>query len=204
MSSELNGVGVSLGSQLDWTRRCLASALAVASVLGWSASVQAAVYNVFTNGSPGNAAMTKNANDGFCSLAEAIDSVNAGIPKWNCADAFPGSGAIIQFWEAPGKSFAQNHFGTTSLTIQKHVTLLGSGAYIDSTGTSGLVIQAGASVEVNGLTLTYTGTNGGRLINNSGGLAIFGSILQNGNVHTMLVGEHASAGWVRGANCCGA
>ena len=185
MSSGLNGIGLSHVSEVSWTRRCLASALAVASVLGWSASAQAGVYNVYTNSQSGNGAMTKNANDGFCSLAEAVDSVNAGSPQWNCVDAFPGSGAIIQLWEASGRPFAQNHFRITSLTITRDVMLSGSGAYIDSTGTSGLVIDTNASVEVNGLTLTYTGTNGGRLIRNQGELAIFDSVLQNGNVSAL-------------------
>ena len=182
MRSERNRIiGLLRASKLSWTRY-LASAPAVALVLGWSASAQAGVYNVYTNGLPGNGAMTKNAYDGYCSLAEAIDSVNAGSPQWNCVDSFPGSGAIIQFWQASGKSFSQNHFGITSLTIKKDLVLVGSGAYIDSTSASGLIINSTASVEINGLTLSHTGSSSGRLIFNSGELAIFNSTLRNGNV----------------------
>ena len=186
MNSELNGIGgLSQVSVASWTKRCFASALAVASILGWSASAQAGVYNVYTNGQSGNGAMTKNANDGFCSLAEAIDSVNKGSAQYNCVNSFPGSGGIIQFWQGPGRPFAQNHFRITSLTITRDVVLVGSGAYIDSTGLSGLVIDTNASVEVSDLILTYTGTNGGRLIRNQGELAIFDSTLQNGNVSAL-------------------
>lgn len=184
MNSELNGIGVSHVSKASWTRRCLGSALAVASVLGWSASAQAGVYNVYTNSQSGNAAMAR-VNDSFCSLAEAIDSVNAGSPQGGCVDTFPGSSAIIQFWEGSGRPFASNHFRITSLTITKDVMLAGSGAYIDSTGSTGLIIDTNASVEVSGLILTYTGTSGGRLIRNQGELAIFDSTLRWGNVSAL-------------------
>ena len=199
MNSELNGIGLSQVSEVSWTKRCLASALAVASILGWSASAQAGVYNVYTNGQSGNGAMTKNANDGFCSLAEAIDSVNAGSAQWNCVNSFPGSSGIIQFWEGSGRPFAQNHFRITSLTITRDVVLVGSGAYIDSTGTSGLVIDTNDSVEISGLTLTYTGTNGGRLIRNQGELAIFDSALHNGNV-SALSGSDGHGGAIYNAS----
>ena len=194
MHSKLNGMGMSCGSRGSWKTRRLVSATAVASVLGWSAAAQAAVYNVYTNSSSGNGTMTKNANDGFCSLAEAIDSVNAGSPQWNCVDSFPGSNAIIQLWEGPGRPFAQNHFviaqtpTQNTLTITADVTLAGNGAYIDSTTTSALTISSSASVEISGVTMAYTGTNGGRLIHNSGELAIFSSTLKNGNVTPLLGG----------------
>jgi len=186
----MNGIDrvlqVSKGS---WTRRFFASSAALALVLGWAGSAQAAVYNVFTSTI---GAMTKNANDHYCSLAEAIDSVNAGSPQWNCPDAFPGSGAIIQFWEGSAGSFDQRHFKITSLTITKDVQLYG-GAYIDSTGTSGLVIGSTAYVEIDGLNLTHTGTSAGRLIYNQGTLDILSSYLANGDVST-LSGTGASSG----------
>jgi hypothetical protein len=194
MDSELNRIGLSRKSKAGWARRCLASAPVVASLLGWSASAQAAVYNVLTNARPGNGAMEKNSSDGYCSLAEAVDSVNAGKPQWGCTDSFPGSGAIIQFQEGSGRPFATNPFIIKSLTIGGNedvdvdVLLSGSGAYIESTGTSGLFIAEGASVELSGLTLTYTGTSGGRLIQNLGELAIFSSTLKNGNVTPLLGG----------------
>jgi predicted outer membrane repeat protein len=132
-------------------------------------------------------------NDNYCSLAEAIESVNEGEPI-GCQDAFPGSSAIIQFQEASGLPFAQNPFVIESLTITGDVMLFGSGAHINSTGTSGLVIWINASVELHGLTLTFTGTTGhGRLIQNFGDLAIFGSILKNGDV-TALSGSDAYGG----------
>ena len=177
-------------AKVGWTRRGLTNALVVASLLGWSASAQAAVYNVYTNNISGNGAMTKNASDGYCSLAEAIHSVNAGSPSWGCVDAFPGSSPMIQFWEASGHSFAAKPFIITSLTINANVDVMlaGNGAYINSTDTSGLVIEANAYVELHGLTLTFTGTGGGRLIHNSGELAIFASTLKKGNVSTLTGG----------------
>ncbi len=186
--------GLSYESMVNWARRCSASALAVASMLGWSASAQTAVYNVYTNNQSGNGAMERDETDDYCSLAEAVDSVNAGSPQWGCKDAFPGSGAIIQFWEGSGGSFSQNHFDITKLIIKKDVVLFGSGAYIDSEGSSGLVIRATASVEVHGLTLTHTGSEGGRLIYSSGKLAIFNSTLQNGDVSGLDDGKPSSGG----------
>jgi len=119
--------------------------------------------------------------------------VNAGTPQWNCQDAFPGSSAIIQFWEGSGGSFAQSHFKITSLTITKDVVLAGGGAYIDSTGTSGLVTGTSANVQIDGFTLTHTGTGAGRLIHNQGRLSIFNSVLTNGNV-SALSGTSAASG----------
>jgi len=161
-------------------------------VLGWAASAKADVYYVYTSAI---GAMTKNANDNYCSLAEAVDSINAGSPQWNCHPLYPGSSPFIELAEASGRPFAQNHFRITSLTISKDVTLQaeGDGASIDSTGTSGLVIGSTANVELAGLSLTHTGTSAGRLIYNQGTLDILGSSLTNGNVST-LSGTGASSG----------
>jgi predicted outer membrane repeat protein len=185
MGSKSNGIGLSRVSKVSWTKRCLASAPMVASLLAWSASAQAAVYTVLTNGLEGNGAMEMDDSDGYCSLAEAIASVNEGSPQTDeCVDSFPGSSAIIQFQEAAGKPFADNPFIIKSLAIEPEVdvALIGSGAHIHSTGGSGLFIYNGASVELSGLTMTYTGTAGGRLILNQGELAISSSTLKNGNV----------------------
>jgi hypothetical protein len=73
------------------------------------------------------------------------------------------------------------------------VALVGNGAYIDSTGTSGLVIGSQATVEIGGLNLTHTGTSAGRLIHNQGTLSIYSSYLTNGDVST-LSGSSASSG----------
>jgi hypothetical protein len=177
-------------SKVSWTRRGLASLPPLALVLAWAASAEAAVYNVYTSTI---SATTKNENDNYCSLAEAIDSVNMGSPQWKCQDAFPGSSPIIQFWEGSGGSFTQSHFKIGTLTISKSVALVGNGAYIDSTGTSGLVIGSQATVEIGGLNLTHTGTSAGRLIHNQGTLSIYSSYLTNGDVST-LSGSSASSG----------
>jgi predicted outer membrane repeat protein len=165
-----------------WSRH-VPSVLTVGALLGWSASAQAGVYNVYTSNI---GAMTKNANDGYCSLAEAVDSVNAGTPQWNCTDAFPGSGAMIQFWEAPGKPFASYPFVITSLNITADVVITGS-AYVNSTSATGWIIGNKAagkfpSVELAGMTMTFTGANGGRHIENYGTLWLMYSLLRNGNV----------------------
>lgn len=68
------------------------------------------------------------------------------------------------------------------------VQLNGNGAYVNSTGASGWFIDEGASVQLSGLTLTFTGTSGGRLLQNAGELAIFSSTLKNGNVTTFQGG----------------
>jgi predicted outer membrane repeat protein len=184
--STLNGIGGPRLSKGRRSKRLLAGALVAASLVGWSASAEAAAYSVYTNSVAGNGAMIKNANDGYCSLAEAVDSVNAGIPQWNCVDNFPGSsGGLIQIFEGPGRPHATNHFRITSLSITApEAYIIAGAAYIDSTGTSAFVIQSGAFLEINGLTLTFTGTNGGRLIENYGEFAIGNTTLTKGDVTT--------------------
>src|SRR3954470_5419411 len=116
--------GIECRSKLSWARRCLAGSTALALVLGWAASAKADVYYVYTSAI---GAMTKNANDNYCSLAEAVDSINAGSPQWNCHPLYPGSSPFIELAEASGRPFAQNHFRITSLTISKDVTLQAEG-----------------------------------------------------------------------------
>lgn len=179
----MNGIDrVSQGSKLGWTRRCLASSTALALVLGWAASAQADVYNVYTSTI---AATTKNANDHYCSLAEAIDSINAGSPQWNCPAAYPGSRPVIELLEGSGGTFAQRHFKISSLTITKDASLYSDGAYIDATGNSALFIGSSATVDIYGVTLTHTGTSAGRLLFNQGRLTISNSTFEYGDVSTL-------------------
>ena len=74
---EVGDVSNSSGLRHRWSRY-LPGAVLAGSLLVWSAPAEAAVYNVYTSSTI--SAMTKNASDGYCSLAEAVDSVNSASP----------------------------------------------------------------------------------------------------------------------------
>ena len=152
--------------------------------------VHASLYYVYTSTT---SAMSLDANDHYCSLAEAIESVNAGIPRYDCLSQDPTVEAqTIEFREGPGMPFSQHHFTVTSFTINgtsAQIRINGSGAFIDSTGISAFDVQPGSSMFVQGVTLTYTGgASGGRMIENYGTLSINGASFLNGDVTSQTGG----------------
>jgi predicted outer membrane repeat protein len=164
--------------------RLFVAAGAASAVLLGASSSNASLYYVYTSAT---SAMSLNANDNYCSLAEAIASVNAGSKKYDCVDQDATSGTqTISLREASGKSFAQYHYVVTSFTITGtagQVRIEGSGALIDSTGISGFIIRPSSSLFMQRATLTYTGgASGGRLIENYGTLSLYGITLTKGNV----------------------
>jgi len=149
-------------------------------LLGCGSSVHSsghgALYYVYTSTT---SAMSLDANDHYCSLAEAIASVNAGVPRYDCQSQDPTAEAhTIEFREGPDMPFSQHHFTVTSFTINgtsAQIRINGSGAFIDSTAISAFDVRPGSSMFVQGVTVTYTGgASGGRMIENYGTLSING------------------------------
>ncbi len=174
MVERLTSVGVRRG----WVR-ALARMSAVAAVtIGAASAAQASIYQVYTSSIP---AMTINANDGYCSLAEAIASASAGHSMYNCPEIFPGGSQDIQLLEASGKSFSSFHFVITSFTINapgQTISIYSQSAtnhpFIDSTGFPDSSSEPGR-VFFGGINFTYTGGSaGGRMIENYGTLDLSG------------------------------
>jgi len=172
-------------------RLLAAAAAASGAMLGGASYAHASVYNVYTS--------TKSAmlvsKDGYCSLAEAVNSANAGHSLYtDCPDGAPGGSQTIQLVEAPGMPFSNHHYKITTLTVSSpYVALVGlsSRAKVDSTGLSGIIINAGASMTFFAVDLTYTGgASGGRLVENRGTMDMYAATLSNGNVtaHTYGLG----------------
>src|SRR5687767_4174971 len=84
-------------------------------VLSLSLSVSAAhasTYRVYTSST---SAMSLNANDGYCSLAEAVQQVN-GTGVYNCQDFAPGSTQHrIELLQTAGKPYSSHHYNITTL-----------------------------------------------------------------------------------------
>jgi len=170
-------------------RRMLTSlGLGLGLAVALMSEARASTYRVYT--SP-ISAMSKAPNDGYCSLAEAVEHVN-GNAAYRCTDDAPGSAEHrIELLQASGRSFSAYHYKITTLTINssKRVTITGSGGlpFVDFTGTSGggsaFKITSGDTVFFNRVNLTNTaGTAGGRLVENFGTLQFFGVTMANGDV----------------------
>ena len=93
----------------------------IATTLGAGPSALAASYQVYTSSTI--AASSLNAGDGYCSLAEAVASVNQGSPAYNCTDFAPGSAALITLIEAPGKPYGNNPYVIGTLTLNRSVRI---------------------------------------------------------------------------------
>lgn len=169
-------------------RRPLLTGLGLALGVGLaSASVaHAATYRVYT--ASAGSSMVLNANDGFCSLAEAVEHAK-GNAIYNCQDFAPGSGEQrIELLASANKPLSTNHFVINSpLTLNRQgvrIRIFGSGGFIDATNTySAFIIPRGALAFFERVTLTNTsGTGGGRLIENYGDLQLYGVTITKGDV----------------------
>ena len=177
------------------TRRPTLSGIALAFGLGLASvsAAHASTYRVYTANAAN--AMTLNANDGFCSLAEAVQHAN-GNAIYNCTDFAPGSGEQrIELLASVNRPLSTNHFVVTSpLTLNRQnvrIRIFGSGGFIDSTTYSAFVIPKGAKAFFERVTLTNTaGSSGGRLIENYGDLSLYGVTITKGDV----TGAHHSTG----------
>jgi len=148
---------------------------------------------VFTNSSIG--ANVINSGDGYCSLAEAIKSVNDGVSVANCTDIDPSNPGRISLTPAPNKPFSTNHYviGGTTFTLTRSVLITtseeGFVAFIDSSGSLAFKVNNGVNVSFYGLDIRHTGTGSGRLVWNAGTLSMGSSFIRNGNVTTEPTGR---------------
>jgi predicted outer membrane repeat protein len=183
------GVGIALG-------------LALMSV----SEARAATYRVYTNSAASS--MSVNANDGQCSLAEAVLHVNGQNGNTTyCTNAAPGSSEHrIELLQSPNRPYATNHFQITSLTITTttRVSIAGFGAFIDSSkpssgftysafviGARGAPPSQWPTVFFERVTLTnISGSNGGRLVENFGTLQLYGVSITKGDA----TGSHHTTG----------
>jgi hypothetical protein len=153
---------------------------------------RASTYRVYTSSAA--SAMTVNANDGQCSLAEAVLHVNGTNNNVKYCDDFAVGSAEhrIELLQATNQPYSTNHYKITSLTItsSKRVSISGFGAFIDSTSFSGFVIGVkgapmpqSTTVFFERMTLTNTaGSSGGRLLENYGTLQFYGVTITKGDV----------------------
>lgn len=156
-----------------------------------ASTARAGSYDVFTSSV---AAGSINASDGYCSLAEAVKSINDGAPVASCVDKDP-SISLVTLIEAPGKSYANFHYvlGGTTLTFNRatrvQVSEEGFTAFIDSSGSLAFKVSIGADVTFYGLDIKHTGTGKGRLIWNAGSLYVSNTTVRNGNMTTDSAGK---------------
>jgi predicted outer membrane repeat protein len=157
----------------------------------------AATYRVYTNTAASS--MNVNANDGQCSLAEAVLHVNGQNGNTTyCTNAAPGSPEHrIELLQSPNRPYATNHFQITSLTITTttRVSISGFGAFIDSArippafvysafviGARGAPPSQRPTVFFERVTLTnISGSSGGRLVENFGTLQLYGVTITKGD-----------------------
>jgi predicted outer membrane repeat protein len=151
-----------------------------------ASKADASTYRVYTASAASS--MVLNANDGFCSLAEAVRHAS-GSPIYNCTDFAPGSSEQrIELLASPNLPLSTNHFKITSaLTLNRQgvrIRIFGSGGFIDSTSTTSAFIILFKSIGFfERVTLTNTaGSAGGRLIENYGNLSLYGVTIANGDV----------------------
>jgi predicted outer membrane repeat protein len=168
--------------------RPILAGLGVTLALGLASAseARASTYRVFTASAASS--MTLNANDGFCSLAEAVQHAT-GNTIYNCTDFDPSSGEQrIELLESAGKPFSTNHFKITgALTLNRQgirIHIFGGGGFIDSTApNSSFVVPFKSIAFFERVTLTNTaGSAGGRLIENYGQLQIYGVTITKGDV----------------------
>jgi len=158
-----------------------------------ASTAHAARYDVFTSSI---AASTISAADNYCSLAEAVKSINDGSPVANCIDKEPAnSSGQIDLTQATGKSYASFHYviGNTTLTLNRSILITtaeeGDIAYVDSSSLLAFKVNSGVFAKFYGLDIRHTGTASGRLVWNAGTLDLASTTIRNGNVTTEPLGK---------------
>lgn len=167
----------------------------LATLLTWAtaSTAEAAYYKVFTSTI---AADLIKASDNYCSLAEAVKSINDGSAVANCTDLDSTNPGMITLIEAPGKSYASTHYVMTNMSgpilFKRSVRIQpseeGFVAFIDSSGALAFRVNPNVDVTFYGLDVKHTGTGSGRLIWNEGTLALASTFVRNGNVTTEAQG----------------
>jgi hypothetical protein len=178
-----------------WRPTLIGVGVALGMTLASISEARAALYQVDT----GTAATSMTvANDGKCTLVEAVMHVNGknnGVTYCNNLDTQLQEHRI-ELVQAANKPYSTNHFKITKLAITTNVrvSIKGyGGAVIDSNfgnnifsafviGVKGGAVNQ-ATVFFDRVTLTNTAlSNGGRLVENYGTLQFYGSSFLNGDV----------------------
>lgn len=166
----------------------------VAALLTWAtaSAAQAAHYNVLTNANI--AADVVSPNDGYCSLAEAVQSINNNQAATGCTDTDSSNPGQITLVQAPGQTYAGTHYNIRNATItftrsiRIQPTEEGFRAYVDSAGALAFKVNRGVDVIIYGVHVNHTGTGTGRLFWNAGTLSLGSSSVKNGNVTAAAAG----------------
>jgi hypothetical protein len=174
-------------------RRFIAKALSgvgatAAVLLGAVGYAHATTYYVDTSSTP---AGVINGSDGYCSLAEAVASANAGAARHNCTAVGSGSSQMIVLRQASGKSFSAYPYNIGALSINSPGRVVsiqseGGRAQIkftsNSTNTSAFHLYTHTAFW--SVDLSHTGSTVGRLIYVRAGVTanVYNSTLSGGNV----------------------
>lgn len=156
-----------------------------------ASTAQAAYYQVFTSTIPADVISS---SDNYCSLAEAVRSINNGASVANCTDIDSTSSGMITLIEAPGKPYATHHYNirNATLTLSRSVRIQPSSegfrAFVDSSGALAFRVSQGVDVTISGVDINHTGSGSGRLISNAGRLALAETIVRNGKVSALTPG----------------
>jgi predicted outer membrane repeat protein len=170
-----------------------------------ASQARAATYVVRTSSI---AATTLNANDNYCSLAEAIASINQGSPAYNCPDANPSGPPTIQFRQSASRPYTSNHFVIPSnynsnigfeFTNHTNPSVIrgvyvgtfeqGGTAYIDAPTAQAFLVNSRVQATFYGLEIKHTGTGAGRAVKNFGWMWANTCTFRNGNVSSNSPGQ---------------
>lgn len=159
----------------------------------WASTAHAAHYQVLTSNIAADRLIP---GDNYCSLAEAVKSINDNKPYDACVNINSADPGRISLAEAPNKPFSTTHYvfsNSAALTLSRSVLLTvseeGHTAYIDSPGALAIKVNNGANVSLYGLDIKHTGTGSGRLIWNAGTLSMSNTLIHHGNVTTEPTGR---------------
>lgn len=135
------------------------------------------------------------ATDGYCSLAEAVQSINDNKTATGCTDwdtSNPGHITLLQAANKPYASYPyllRNGIIAIRKSLRIQVSEEGFTAYVQSTGAVAFRVYSPADVTLYGLDITHTGTGSGRVVWNEGTLAMGRSAVRTGNVTTEPQGK---------------
>ncbi len=132
-----------------------------------------------------------NKDDGYCSLAEAVASANAGSQQYDCKDLEPQfQDVTIELTEDSDTGvrvlFTDYHFVVGRLYVEtgRVIGIYSSGntrAKIDSASSSAFRVRENAYLQLANIDVTHIGGGAGKLVNNYGTLEIYDGILSGGN-----------------------
>jgi len=166
--------------------------LLTAAIALTAPTAHAAQYAVFTSSI---SASSINAADNYCSLAEAVKSINQGSPVANCIDEDTTNPGRIDLTQTAAKPYASFHYvlGGTTLTLSRSILITtaeeGDTAYIDASGLLAIMVNSGVTANFYGLDIRHTGTANGRLVWNAGTLDMSSTTIRNGNVTGQPLGK---------------